>query len=518
MSSKYDYLVLGSGLSALTFSALMAKRGHSVKILEAHEHFGGYGHTFDFGDFSFNAQLHYVFSCGEGEAVHNFLKRLNLQDDVRFNLLNPEGFDRVYCDGKSLNIPYGLEKLQENMCEVCPESKQNIAKFIDVLRDFRDVVKRFPKHYGQAYHMIPVLPALARIFKYRNATLQEVFDATGLPKILQTLVSGQILDVMLPPNDLSFLVWASLFNAYSRGAYFPEKQFSYYVDNVVESIKKNGGELSCNEQVVSFIKEGNRIVGVKTRSVDPKKGIPFGPEKEHYGKTIICNFDPKVAAEMIGIEQFSSSVRRKLDYDYSYSSFALYGIVEGIDLAEHGFGDWNIWHCQPDHNKAFHEMYDLGDYSNPYFAMNCRSLHTTDRSNTRRDNTQVFQMLTVGNYEYWKQLKISDHVAYNKKKKEVLDNMLDIVEKEYVPNIREHLIFKMTGSPTTNERFVWAPKGGSYGVNLTPRNFMYRNKLTYDSSIPNFYFCSAAAGLGGFGGTALTGTALYEKLTGDYLS
>lgn len=518
MSSQYDYLVLGSGLSALTFSALMAKRGHSVKILEAHEHFGGYGHTFDFGDFSFNAQLHYVFSCGEGDVVDNFLKRLNLKDSVRFNRLNPEGFDRVYCDGKTLNIPYGYDKLEKNMRALCPEAKDAVEKFVNVLRDFKEVAQRFPKHYRHFYRMIPAIPATMRLLKYRHATLQEVFDTTGLPQILQTLVSGQILDLMLPPKDLSFLVWASLFNAYSRGAYFPEKQFSHYVDSVVQSIKDNGGELHCSEQVVSFIRKGDKIIGVKSRSVDPKRGIPYGPEKEHYGKTIICNFDPKVAAEMIGMDQFSKTLRRKLEYDYSYSSFALYGIVEGINLADYGFGDWNIWHCQPDHNKAFHEMYDLGDYSNPYFAMNCRSLHTSDRSNTRRDNTQVFQMLTVGNYDYWKQLKISDHIAYNKKKQEVLDHMLDIVEKEYVPNIREHLIFKMTGSPTTNERFVWAPKGGSYGVNLTPRNFMYRNKLTFDSSIPNLYFCSAAAGLGGFGGTTLTGTALYEKLTGDYLS
>lgn len=518
MSMQTDYLVLGSGLSALTFSALMAKRGHSIKILEAHEHFGGYGHTFDFGDFSFNAQLHYVFSCGEGDVVDRFLKRLGIKDKIHFNRLNAEGYDRVFCEGKSLNIPYGFEKLQENMCEICPEAKDKIGKFIDILRDFREVSKRFPNHIRQGYRLLPVVPAIARLLKYRHATLQEVFDATELPKILQTLISGQLIDLMLPPKDVSFLIWASLFNAYNLGAYYPEKQFSYYVNNVIESIQDHGGVLEANEQVVSFIKEGKKIIGVRTQSVDPKLGIPYGPEKEHFAKTIICNFDPKVAAEMIGIENFSSSLRRKLDYDYSYSSFALYGIVEGIDLAQHGFGDWNIWHCQLDHNKAFHDMYNHSDYSKPYFGMNCRSLHTDDRSNVRRENTQVFQMLTVGNYEYWKALKINDHREYNKKKKEVLDYMLDIVEDQYVPNIREHLIFKMTGSPTTNERYAFAPKGGSYGVNLTPRNFTYKNKLGFESSIPNLYFCSAAAGIAGFGGTALTGSALYEKLSGDYFT
>ena len=41
-----DYLVLGSGLSALSFGALIAKAGRQVVVLEAHEFPGGYGHTF----------------------------------------------------------------------------------------------------------------------------------------------------------------------------------------------------------------------------------------------------------------------------------------------------------------------------------------------------------------------------------------------------------------------------------------------------------------------------------------
>ena len=43
---KTDYLIIGSGLSALVFAALMAKSGKKVQVLEAHEHPGGFGHTF----------------------------------------------------------------------------------------------------------------------------------------------------------------------------------------------------------------------------------------------------------------------------------------------------------------------------------------------------------------------------------------------------------------------------------------------------------------------------------------
>jgi phytoene dehydrogenase-like protein len=76
---KPDYLILGSGLAGLSFAALMAQAGKKVRVLEAHEIPGGYGHTFEEGGrYKFNAQLHYVWNCGTGRNVHNFLKKLNL--------------------------------------------------------------------------------------------------------------------------------------------------------------------------------------------------------------------------------------------------------------------------------------------------------------------------------------------------------------------------------------------------------------------------------------------------------
>lgn len=517
MSECVDYLVLGSGLSSLTFSSLMAKSGRSVRILEAHEYFGGYGHTFKFGDYSFNAQLHYVTSCGKGDAVDLLLHQLELEHAVAFHTLNPEGYDRVYCHDKMLKIPFGLDKLRANMMEIVPNAKTGIEKFIDILIDFQQAADYFPRHMKHLYQVLPALPKYFRLFKYRNATLQQVFDACDLPKILQTLVSGQLHDYLLPPKELSFLIWAALFTGYSKGAYYPTKHFEHYINCLVQSIQKNGGELIPNERVVEFIMDGRTVKGVRTQKVDPKTGIPSGPLTPYYGKTIVCNFDPKKAAQMIGIEKFSSKVQRALEYDYSYSSFVLYGIVQGINLADYGFGDWNLWHCQPDHNEAYHRMYSHQDYSKPYFGFNCRSLHTPDSSHCVREGCQMFEMITVANYDYWKTLKMRDHKAYNLKKKEVLDHLLDVVEQFYVPNIREHLIFKMTGSPTTNERYVNTPHGGAYGVNLTPKNFQFSRKLTANTSLNNFYFCSAASGVAGFGGTTITGIQLYEKLTGDYL-
>lgn len=517
MEENVDYLVLGSGLSALTFSSLMAKSGKKVKILEAHEHFGGYGHTFNVGDIRFNAQFHYVISCGDGGIVNTFLKELDLDKKVLFNELSRDGYDRVNCLDHTLLIPHGLENLENNLLKIDPTAKEPIHKFIQILIAYREAMSVFPRRFSDLKESVKKIKEFGVMFRCHSKTLQEVFDECKMPKLLQTLISGQMINYMLPPKDLSFFAFALLFNGYSKGAYYPEKHYEYVINSIIEVIEKNGGSLHPNLQVTRFIMDGKTVKGAYVRSVDPKTGIMFGPEKAYFGKNVICNIDPKKAASMIGEEKFSYRVQRALDYDYSWSSFVLYGAVKDINLRDYGFGNWNRWHCPEDLNKSFDKMYYEADYSDPYFVMNCPSYFSDDKTSCPKENILKFELLTVANYDYWKELKLRDHRFYYKKKEEVLNIILDVIEKKYVPNIREHLSLKMIGSPTSSERFVWAPKGGSYGVNLTPRNFEFTRKLTSNTSLTNFYFCSAASGVAGFAGTIYTGVSLYENLSKNYL-
>ena len=84
----------------------------------------------------------------------------------------------------------------------------------------------------------------------------------------------------------------------------------------------------------------------------------------------MCNLDPKMAAEMIGPQKFSPKVRKKLNYDYSPSSWISYCSVKGIDLRDHGFGRCNFFHTtENDINKIFNRMYEKGDYKKPSFAI-----------------------------------------------------------------------------------------------------------------------------------------------------
>ena len=90
------------------------------------------------------------------------------------------------------------------------------------------------------------------------------------------------------------------------------------------------------------------------------------------------------------------------------------------------------------------------------------------------------------------------------------------MERDYVPGLREHLVFSMIGSPTTNERFCWSPAGHSYGSNMTPEN-IGPGRLDARTSLAHFHFCNASAGYAGFAGAIWTGCRLYQQLSRESL-
>ena len=505
-----DFLVVGSGIAGLVFAALMARTGRKVVVLESHEHAGGYGHTFRMGrSAKFNAQLHYVWNCGEGQTVHKILKKLQLEEKVTFELMDPDGFDHMVMPGYSLNIPASSEELVRRLVAQFPAHRRAIENFVGTVNKVArglDVLSSRPTLAGIARDGLATMQTLA----YHDNSLQDVFDKFGLPLPAQTLLASQWPDFLLPPEKLSFYAWVMLFTGYQRGAYYPTKHFEHVIDSLVETVTGNGGEVLLQHEVTGFLVESSAVKGVEARNIES------GQVETWQAGTVVCNMDPQKAAEMIGLQHFGGSIRRKLDYDYSPSNFMVYCAVAGINLADYGFGKWNTFHSgHEDLNEAFNTMYYDHDYSNPSFAITTPGFMTTDTSD-RPAGQSIVEILTVADYGYFSGLLQENKALYRKKKREIINSIFDVVEQRYIPDFRKYLVFKTGGTPTTNERYCLSPQGNSYGSNMTPRNIGI-GRLKHGSSLQGLYFCNASSGFAGFAGTFWTGASLYQKLTGDRL-
>ncbi len=497
---EYDDLVMGSGMAGLALGALLARHGSRVLMLEAHDAPGGYAHSFSKGPYRFCAQVHYASGCGPGGAVHRLLAKLGLGEEVTWNRLDPDGFDVVVIGGERFPIPNGLENCRERWTRRFPEAEVPLRRWFELLAAVRRELDALPDHPG----LLDLVTAPFRFFdllRYRSRTLSEVFDQLGMPARVRAVLAGQCGDYFLPPSRAAFLGHAALVTAYDQGAFYPERHWESLIEALAGVVTRApGSKLLLGREVTRIEHDGRQVTAVHTAG-----GETFRAGRYH------SNIDPARTAGLLGL---AGDSRFPDGYEYSPSAFTLYLGIEGLDLRDHGFGRANLWHYpDEDLDRAYRRQLEEGDFSDPWIFLASPSL-MSDAPGLAPPGHQVLHAITVADYRRFAELHARDPRAYLREKNRIRDRILDVIEDRYVPGIRDHLRLKLTGSPTTNERFCWAPQGNAYGVALTPASLSL-SRGPGRSPLGNLWLANATAGYPGIAGTAAAGSRLFTELTGE---
>ena len=494
----YDYLFIGTGNAALTCASLLANAGYKVCMLEAHDVPGGYAHTFSMHGYEFCAQVHYIWDCGEGGKINEFLKQIGLQNDITFELFDEDGYDHMIMpDSTRVKIPYGWESLQRNIEAAYPQTT-GLDGFFKVVKAIRKEMANLPKqvHWWDYIVKAPFFPTL---MKYRNATVQDLFDDCRVSIEARTILTAQAGDHLLPPNELSVLYFISLLGGYGSGAYYPTRHFKYYMRRLVSFVEEHDGAVYFEEEVVNICAGDGAVTDLITRS-----------GKTFTAKNYICNMDPQAAAGLIGWEHFSKRDRRLLEYDYSDTGVMVYlGLKPSYQPEKYGFGNHNTWHC---FDWDMNTMWESGrklDVEKAWLFISTPTTHSSDETSTPPGG-HIMEIGTFTPYAPFKAALDRSHHDYMTLKMDFAERMIDLVVEHHVPDLRDHIEVKVVGSPTTNEDFCLAPLGNAYGSAMRPENTTTR--LDDRTPFKNLYWCNASSGSPGIYGTVLTGMNLFERL------
>lgn len=506
MVNKFDYVIIGSGVGGLFTGALLASSGYSVCILEKHSKIGGYGHSFYYKGYTFCAELHYLCNCGFNEDGGRFFRKVGLIDEIEFIPLNPAGYDRFFFPSFNYNIVKGFDHNVELISREFPIHRSNLKKYYGLLTNIYDELFSLPIDFSLT-KIISRPFAYINLIKYRNYVTSEVFNKFCFPLKIQSILSGQSGNLLLPPSMASFLVHACMVVGYDRGACVPKKSYEYMFNLVADYLKrKSRCEIQLSTNVVRLIQKKGKI-----KTAISEDG------KEFHADKVIFNGDPKAILNLIDHSLFPKKYLRKFDYDYSRSCMTLYIGLKNINLADYGFGNWNVWHYSHDDvNEVFRMALQNGSSSMPALFISTPSLHLKSE-NVAPLGCQQMVICTPCNYSFFKKLKMSSPHKYKKEKEKFKERILDIIEDKYIPNFRKHIDVILTGTPVTNEFFVNAPEGNAYGANLTPKNFNF-GKVNYRTPINNLFFIGATVGIPSFAGGIHFSIKLVEKLTGEKIS
>lgn len=499
----FDYVILGAGLGGLSAAACLTRQGYRVAVLEQHYLPGGCCHTFDYGDYRFCADVHYIYQCGPGQAVSQFLNYIGRE--VTFNSLDPDCIDRVVTPDVDFAIPLDWETFRQRLLDEFPEESGPINTYCDEIKRLHDEVRQLGQEvrwYDQKWHDWLKLPKYFNLFQKRTWTLQDLYDHAGLSPKLQDLLAGQSGDYALPPSEIALLTHTSLVWDYSEGAYYPKYHFKGFVDTIVDAIVEGGGTVRYMTPV-----EHIEVVDGEV------KWVTAGGTDFVAARSYISDLDPKLTVSLMNEAALSPTERHRLtDYEYSASAFNIYlGLDSRFEPEKYGIGNWNIWYYPKGNLNLSYQEQLAGNLDHPWIFLSCPTLKSTAPGMAPKGH-HVLEIATVCPYEPFKQLKETDLRAYKAKKRDVYQAIMTSV-RDLIPDVDSYARMKVYGTPTTSEHYLGQPHGNIYGAKLVPSQ-VGLNRLGYRTELTNLMLVGASAGYPSVPGVISNGMDVVELLTG----
>ncbi|HEY9767640.1 MAG TPA: NAD(P)/FAD-dependent oxidoreductase [Coleofasciculaceae cyanobacterium] len=502
---NFDYVILGAGLGGLSAAACLTRQGYRVAVLEQHYLPGGCCHTFSYGDYSFCADVHYIYQGGDGQAVKQFLNYIDR--DVPFNSLDPDCIDRVITPEVDFRIPLNWEKLRARLIATFPEETRGINLYCDEIKQLHRELRQLTQQvrwYDLDWSDWLSLPKYWHLFTRRNWTLQDLYDHTGLSPKLQALLAGQSGDYGLPPAEIALITHTSLVWDYSEGAYYPQHHFKHLVDSIVSVIIEGGGIVKFSTPVQHIEVENHQVVSVTA-----------GSETYQADNAYISDLDPKLTVKLMhnSLALSKQEHHRLTDYEYSASAFNIYlGLDSQFDPHDYGIGNWNIWYYPDGNLNQAYQQQLRANLSHPWIFLSCPTLKSNQPGMAPEGN-HVLEITTVCPYEPFKKLHQTDLPAYKAQKRAVYQELMNSV-RDLIPDLDRHIRLKIYGTPTTSEFYLGQPEGNMYGAKLIPQQIGL-NRLGYKTELANLFLVGATAGYPSVPGVIGNGMDVTELLTGE---
>ncbi len=282
-SSKYDVVIVGSGLGGLVTAVTLAKEGMRVCVLEKSNQFGGNLQTFARHKKLFDTGVHYIGGLGEGQNLYQYFSYLGIMEHLDVERM-PTVFDRITFGDQEAIFPIaqGYSAFVDYLLQYFPNERKALQQYVD---DLDYVCHAFPLYYvedGDGYKT-DVLHRSVKAY---------LSDLTTDEKLRAVLVGNNFLYAG-EDDKTPFYVHALALNSYLLGAYRCSRGGSQISKALVRELRRLGGVAFKREEVESITMEAGKIGHVNTSS-----------GKQFFGDLFVMNIDPKRALTLVGREYF----------------------------------------------------------------------------------------------------------------------------------------------------------------------------------------------------------------------
>jgi len=257
---KKSVLIIGSGIGGLATALRLAKRGFDVKVLEKNSQAGGRlnqlkkaGFTFDTGPSFFSMSYEFEELAKDCDITLPF-KYYPLDPLYTVSFSHSEKVYHLYRD---------IRKLAEQFKDIEPDFEQKMNRYLDkggqLFHDTVDLVIKqnvdtLPEYIKTLMQVNPVhLPVLTRNFWQQ---VSRYFDS----EIAREIVSLVAFFLGRTPFDTSAIYTLLSYTEFRHDGYFNVEGGMYkIVEGLVDELKKAGGEIIYNTEIISYKEQNGKI-------------------------------------------------------------------------------------------------------------------------------------------------------------------------------------------------------------------------------------------------------------------
>lgn len=501
-NTKFDVVIIGSGMGGLCCGVILSKEGYKVCILEKNRQLGGSLQIFSRDKVIFDTGIHYIGGLDEGQNLNSYFKYLGLMDKIKLKRMDMDGFDHITFKDDPIVYKHaqGYDNFMRVLTEQFPEEKENIKNYCDKIRE---ICNFFP---------------LYRLGDDTKDLVSANFLSIDTKTYIESVTSNiKLQNVLAGTNPLyagvadktPLYVHALVVNTYIESSWKCIDGGGQIAKHLAGSIKKMGGVIYNYSEAAKFNFEGSIV-----------KDVELTNGKKIEGKYFISNFDISKTLDMVEPGRIRQAYRSRINsLKNTTSSFILYIVLKKNTMKyfNHNIYHYNndkVWEGINSKPPGESEPSEIWPHSFALFPQ------ASSKNGLYADSLIVMAYMKYDEVKKWENTKniTPNHEEdrgeeYAAFKKEKSGKLIEAVEAR-LPGLKNNIQSFYSSTPLTYRDYIGSRDGTLYGIEKDYHDPL-KTFITPKTKVPNLFLTGQNLNLHGMLGVTVSSIVTCSEILGE---
>lgn len=486
--SKYDVVVIGSGLGGLVSADILSRNGFRTAVFEKHSVAGGCLQTFARGGVRFETGMHYIGSLDRRSVLGRYFRYLGIADDIPLSRLDPAAYERITIGGEEYRYASGYDNFIGTLSASFPACKDDLRRYADLCSS---VTQSSPMYSFCDSGEREILKS-EYVSTAASSAIDGITDNARLRQVLGAIcpLYGGVRG--MTPLYIHALIW----DFYNKGAYRVVGGSDAIARALCNRIRQAGGEIFTDSEVLAVNCSATEAVSVTVKG--------RGAVETKY---IISDIHPQALIGLVDSSLLRKVYRERIQsMEQTVSNFSVYMTFKPETVP---YINSNCFHYEDDVWDCRTYSPGLEDWPRNFLYMH----QCAEKDQKFATHAIAFAYMNWKDVERWSATSVGRRgEEYEAFKEMCAERLLAAVEAQF-PGTRRSIDKVWTSSPLTYRDYTGTEGGSMYGI-LHDASRMSQTTLAQRTKIPNLFLAGQSINSHGILGVTIGAVLACSQILG----